>query len=103
MEAPFKSVNPSQFKLRLVWGFETGRKLVAEFSDCSWLPRQGDVMILPINESPGRKIWHQYKVSNIIYDFEHQITRVICTVLTPSQSKSTINYPETKLTIDQRI
>lgn len=100
MEVPFKTVNPSQFKLRLAWGLETGHKLVAEFADCSWLPCKGDIMILPVDENLRRKTWNQYKVANVIYDFEHQITRVVCAALTPSKTETHSHKP---LTTTQRL
>lgn len=87
METPFQTVNPSQFKLRLVWGIETGHKLVAEFSPSSWLPRKGEIMILPMDENPRHKTWHQFKVANVIYDFENQIVRVVCAALAQKSQK----------------
>jgi hypothetical protein len=103
MEIPFKTVNPSQFKLRIVWGFETGCKLVAEFSDSSWLPSQGDVLILPVDEILRGRTWQQYKVSNVIYDFENQITRVTCATFTSLSSKYTKTYLGTTSMITQKI
>jgi hypothetical protein len=81
MEIQYNIEKPSYFRLRLVWGMETEQKRVAKFSDCSWLPCKGDVMILPLDENPPYTNWHQYKVNNIIYDFEHQFVRVVCRAL----------------------
>jgi hypothetical protein len=94
MTNPFITTNPQEFKLRIVWGIETGRKLVAEFCNSIWLPRVGEIMILPIDSSDANnrcRNWYQFKVANIIYDFENQVVRVVCAAITPI--KTTASAP----------
>lgn len=86
MKAPFTTTNPLEFKLRLVWGHEAGRKLVAEFSDCRWLPRAGEALVLPIDEADANNRchdWHWFKVKNLLYDFENQVVCVVCMAMEP--------------------
>ncbi len=90
MTNPFKTANPQTFKLRIVWGFELKEKMVAEFSDSSWLPRVGEIMILPIeevDEFDGSQHCHKFKVQHVAYDFPNQMTRIICKAIEPLPQK----------------
>ncbi len=86
MKVPFTTANPLDFKLRLVWGHETGRKLVAEFSDCRWLPRAGEALVLPIDDADANNKchdWHWFKVRNLVHDFENQTICAVCMAMEP--------------------
>ncbi|BDA74347.1 hypothetical protein CAL7716_085130 [Calothrix sp. PCC 7716] len=86
MKAPFTTANPLDFKLRLVWGHETGHKLVAEFSDCRWLPRAGEALVLPIDDADANNRchdWHWFKVRNLVHDFENQTICAVCKAMEP--------------------
>ncbi|MDJ0615378.1 MAG: hypothetical protein QNJ63_01320 [Calothrix sp. MO_192.B10] len=81
MTNPLINKNPQDFKLRIVWGFEGNSKMVVEFPNSRWIPQVGEIMILPIdkvNKSIYNENWHKFKIETIAYDFQNQITRVIC-------------------------
>jgi hypothetical protein len=75
---PFSTDNPQNFKLRIVWSVDGSTKLVAEFSSCKWLPRIGETLVLPIDETRRSSSWRKFKVFDIIYDFHAETTRVLC-------------------------
>ncbi|MEH1808534.1 hypothetical protein [Nostoc sp.] len=75
---PFVTPNPQDFKLRLVWSADGSTKMVAEFSSCKWLPRIGETLVLPINETRKPDSWRKFKVFDVVYDFQNQIVRVLC-------------------------
>ena len=82
------TVNPEDFKLRIVWGFEINEKFNIEYSDSSWIPKTGEILILPVKEitySWQTTYWHKFFAETVAYDFQHQITRVICKSLNPSE------------------
>lgn len=99
---PFKSANPQTFKLRIVWGFELKEKMTAEFSDSSWIPRVNETMILPIDEEDeldDSQRWYKFKVERVAYDFQNQMTRVICKAIEPLPQKK---LKEIVLTAEQK-
>ncbi|MDZ8138386.1 MAG: hypothetical protein RM049_24280 [Nostoc sp. DedQUE04] len=75
--APFLTPNPQEFKLRIVWSADSSTKMVAEFLSCKWLPRIGETLVLPIDET-RKPSWCKFKVFDVIYDFQHQTVRVLC-------------------------
>ncbi|BBD69559.1 hypothetical protein NIES4072_31080 [Nostoc commune NIES-4072] len=76
--APFLTPNPQEFKLRIVWSADGSTKMVAEFSTCKWLPRIGETLVLPIDETRRPNSWRKFKVFDVIYDFQNQTVRVLC-------------------------
>ncbi|MEH2393716.1 MAG: hypothetical protein V7K21_19315 [Nostoc sp.] len=91
--APFLTPNPQDFKLRIVWSADGSTKIVAELSNCKWLPRIGETLVLPIDEKRQSSFWQKFKVFDIIYDFRNQIARVLCSPvksLTPPSAKTLI-------------
>jgi hypothetical protein len=85
------TVNPKDFKLRIVWGFEINQKCSIEYCDSSWIPKTGEILILPLEEitySWQANYWHKFFAETVAYDFQHQITRVICKSLNPSELRT---------------
>ncbi|ACC83779.1 hypothetical protein [Nostoc punctiforme] len=82
--APFSTSNPQDFKLRIVWSVDTVSKMVAELSNCKWLPRIGETLILPIDETRKPSSWRKFKVFDIVYDFQNQTTKVLCSPIKSS-------------------
>ncbi len=81
MHKPFETVNPQDFKLSVCWSTSTkitADTMTAEFSDCRWLPRIGEILVLPIDESGSHHVWHRFKVITVVYDFQKQRVRVWC-------------------------
>ncbi|MBN3875274.1 hypothetical protein [Nostoc sp. JL23] len=93
--APFLTPNPQEFKLRIVWSADGSTKMVAEFSSCKWLPRIGETLVLPIIDEPHKPdSWRKFKVFDIVYDFQNQIVRVLCSPIkspTSPDAKSLIS------------
>jgi hypothetical protein len=92
------STNPKNFKLRIVWGFEINEKFYFEYSNSSWVPRVGEVMLLPLKEdacSWQEKYWHKFFVEVVAYDFQNPTTRVICKSLKPEELE--LQYLKLKL------
>ncbi|MFN6559140.1 MAG: hypothetical protein RMY28_004970 [Nostoc sp. ChiSLP01] len=86
---PFVTTNPHDFKLRIVWSVDASSKMVAEFSNSNWLPRIGEALILPTDEadeSNSCRSWGKFKVFDLVYDFQHQIVRVLCRPIKSSTS-----------------
>ncbi|QLE47800.1 hypothetical protein FD724_06555 [Nostoc sp. C057] len=75
---PFVTPNPQDFKLRIVWSIDSVTKMVAEFSNCKWLPRIGETLVLPIDETRKPDSWRKFKVFDVVYDFQNQTVRVLC-------------------------
>lgn len=85
MNKPYVTPNPLDFKLRLVWSIDGTCKMVAEFFDSKWLPRTGETLVLPVEEKANScRSWHKFKVIDVVYDFQNQVTRVLCS---PVKSK----------------
>lgn len=76
--APFLTPNPQEFKLRIVWSADGSTKMAAEFSSCKWLPRIGETLVLPIDETRKPNSWRKFKVFDVVYDFQNQTVRVLC-------------------------
>jgi hypothetical protein len=79
---PFSTLNPQNFKLRIAWTVDGTSKMVAEFSSSNWLPRIGETLVLPIDEADKSNFcrrWHKFRVFDIVYDFQYQVVRVLCT------------------------
>lgn len=92
--APFLTPNPQDFKLRIVWSVDAVSKMAAEFSSCKWLPRIGETLVLPIDETHKSNSWRKFKVFDVVYDFQHQTVRVLCSSIkspTPPDVKSLIS------------
>jgi hypothetical protein len=85
---PFVTPNPQDFKLRIVWSIDSVTKMVAEFSNCKWLPRIGETLVLPIDETRQPNSWRKFKVFDIIYDFQNQTVRVLCSPIKSSMPKA---------------
>ena len=67
--------------------------MTAEFSDCRWLPRIGESLVLPTEETEepnSHHGWQRFKVVDIVYDFQKQRVRVWCKPLhsTPQRVKA---------------
>ncbi|MEH2034035.1 MAG: hypothetical protein V7K67_31255 [Nostoc sp.] len=75
---PLLTPNPQEFKLRIVWSADGSNKMVAEFSSCKWLPRIGETLVLPIDETRKPNSWRKFKVFDVVYDFQNQTVRVLC-------------------------
>lgn len=85
--APFLTPNPQDFKLRIVWSADGSTKMVAEFSSCKWLPRIGETLVLPIDETGKPDSWRKFKVFDVVYDFQSQAVRVSCSpIKSPASS-----------------
>jgi hypothetical protein len=82
--APFLTPNPQEFKLRVVWSIDSVTKMVAEFSNCKWLPRIGETLVLPIDEKRQSNSWRKFKVFDVVYDFHSSTTRVLCSLVKSS-------------------
>jgi hypothetical protein len=98
-DAPFLTPNPQDFKLRIVWSVDASSKMVAEFSSCKWLPRIGETLVLPIDESRKPSSWRKFKVFDVVYDFQNQSTKVLCSPIkipTPLNAKTLIQNLEDK-------
>ena len=93
--APFLTPNPQDFNLRIVWSADGSTKMVAELSSCKWLPRIGETLVLPIDET-CKPNWRKFKVFDIVYDFQHQTVRVFCSPVnwTPPSAKTLIKKIE---------
>ncbi|MEH2152078.1 hypothetical protein [Nostoc sp.] len=94
MTLPFVTPNPQDFKLRLVWSADGSTKMVAEFSSCKWLPRIGETLVLPIDETRKPNSWRKFKVFDVVYDFQNQTVRVSCSPIkfpTSSEVESLIS------------
>ncbi|MBR8835701.1 MAG: hypothetical protein DSM106950_17215 [Stigonema ocellatum SAG 48.90 = DSM 106950] len=79
MTKPFTTANPQDFKLHVYWVVGTvNNRMVAEFSDCRWLPRLDETLVLPTDESNCCQSWQKFKVVDIVYDFQKQSVRVWC-------------------------
>lgn len=86
---PFVTPNPQDFKLRIVWSVDASSKMVAEFSNTKWLPRIGETLVLLVeeaDESNSCRKWRKFQVFDVIYDFQHQIVRVLCSLIKSSIS-----------------
>jgi hypothetical protein len=92
MTKPFVTPNPQDFKLRVVWSVDASSKMVAEFSSCKWLPRIGETLVLPIDET-RKSNWRKFKVFDVVYDFQDQVVRVFCSPVnwTPPNAKTLIS------------
>ncbi|MEH2390884.1 MAG: hypothetical protein V7K21_04155 [Nostoc sp.] len=96
--APFLTPNPQDFKLRIVWSVDAVSKMVAELSNCKWLPRIGETLVLPIDECKPSS-WCKFKVFDVVYDFQNQSTKVLCSPIktsTPLNAKTLIQNLEDK-------
>ncbi|MCJ8281605.1 MAG: hypothetical protein MJK14_17540, partial [Rivularia sp. ALOHA_DT_140] len=63
-------INPQRFKLRIVWGFEIDEKFYCEYNDYSWVPKVGEIIILPLKEgarSYEETYCHKFFVEVVAY------------------------------------
>ncbi|MBX9257895.1 hypothetical protein H1Q63_28895 [Desmonostoc muscorum CCALA 125] len=93
---PFVTPNPQDFMLRIVWSVDASSKMVAELSNARWLPRIGETLILPVDETGRPNSWRKFKVLDVVYDFQNQIVRVLCSPInwTPPNPKTLIQKIE---------
>ena len=59
------ATNPKNFNLRIVWGFEIDEKFSIEYSNSDWVPKVGEVMVLPLKEDAlawQEEYWHKFFV-----------------------------------------